>query len=186
MQYLQPFRCYLFGPLGHSSDIAARPAEACNKSKFDGIGGRLKNDGNGFGRRLCCQCRRSAARRNHCHLSMNQFSGQRRQAIVMAISPTVLNREVLTIDHTRFTQALPKRCHTIGVGLRRAGTEETYHRHTRLLCARREPPPPRRAADNRDELAPPHSITSSASASSLSGRWRPSAFAIVRLRTSSN
>src|SRR5258708_21016342 len=83
---------------------------------------------------------------------MNQFSGQRRQAIVMAISPTVLNREVLTIDHTRFTQALPKRCHTIGVGLRRAGTEETYHRHTRC-CAR--------AANGHAPAAPPESVMNS-------------------------
>ena len=44
----------------------------------------------------------------------------------------------------------------------------------------------RRAADKRDELAAFHSITSSASASSLSGIWRPSAFAVLRLITSSN
>ena len=43
----------------------------------------------------------------------------------------------------------------------------------------------RRAAEQRDELAPLHSITSSASASSLSGIVRPSAFAVLRLSTSS-
>src|SRR5262245_39671872 len=69
----------------------------------------------------------------------NQFSGQHRQAIVMAISPTVLNREVPTLDQTRFTQGLPKPCHTIGIGLRRAGTEETNYQH-RLLRARCERP----------------------------------------------
>ena len=37
-----------------------------------------------------------------------------------------------------------------------------------------------------EELAPLHSITSSASASSFSGIWRPSAFAVVRLMASSN
>src|SRR5262249_18852395 len=44
----------------------------------------------------------------------------------------------------------------------------------------------RHAAEQRDELAPPHSITSSAMASSFSGIWRPSAFAVLRLMASSN
>jgi hypothetical protein len=43
----------------------------------------------------------------------------------------------------------------------------------------------RRAAEQRDELAPGHSITSSARASRLSGTVRPSAFAVLRLITSS-
>ena len=44
----------------------------------------------------------------------------------------------------------------------------------------------RRAAKQRDELAPPHSITSSARASSVAGTSRPSALAVLRLITSSN
>src|SRR5262249_30394057 len=59
-------------------------------------------------------------------------------------------------------------------------------RHRLLLRPRRERPPRRRTAEQRDELAAFHSITSSASARSLSGTWRPSAFAVLRLITSSN
>src|SRR6516162_10577388 len=55
-----------------------------------------------------------------------------------------------------------------------------------LLRASRERPRHRRAADQRYELAPPHSITSSARASSVGGTSRPSAFAVVRLTTRSN
>ena len=44
----------------------------------------------------------------------------------------------------------------------------------------------RRAAKKRNELAPPHSITSSALVSSAGGMGRPSAFAVLRLKTSSN
>jgi hypothetical protein len=58
------------------------------------------------------------------------------------------------------------------------------------LRPRRERPRRRRAADERDELAAfhlwAHSITSSASASSLSEIWRPSARAVLRLMASSN
>src|SRR5215471_629086 len=42
-----------------------------------------------------------------------------------------------------------------------------------------------RAAEKRDELAPPHSSTSSARASSIGGTSRPSALAVLRLMTSS-
>src|SRR4029453_6901886 len=46
-------------------------------------------------------------------------------------------------------------------------------------------PRSRRAAEQRDELAPLHSITSSARASSVGGTVRPSALAVLRLITSS-
>src|SRR5262245_48526797 len=49
-----------------------------------------------------------------------------------------------------------------------------------LLRPRREWPC-RHATEERDEIAPPHSITSSARASSVGGTSRPSAFAAVRL-----
>src|SRR5262249_59145507 len=52
-----------------------------------------------------------------------------------------------------------------------------------LLRARRERPR-RRAANKRDELAPPHSIASSASCPSCKGTSRPSALAVFMLMTS--
>jgi hypothetical protein len=53
------------------------------------------------------------------------------------------------------------------------------------LAAGRERPRDRRAADQRDELSPLHSITSSARASSCGGTYRPSDFAVLRLIASS-
>src|SRR5262249_33120843 len=55
-----------------------------------------------------------------------------------------------------------------------------------LLRARRERPPGGCAAEQRDEPAPPHSITSSASASSVGGTSRPRALAVLRLISISN
>src|SRR5262249_59639883 len=46
--------------------------------------------------------------------------------------------------------------------------------------------PGRRAAEQRDELTTPHSITSSAMASSPGGKLRPNALAVLRLITNSN
>src|SRR5262249_61752211 len=51
-----------------------------------------------------------------------------------------------------------------------------------LLGPRRQRPGSRRAAEQRDELAPPHSITSSARASNGSGTVMPSALAVLRFR----
>src|SRR5262249_13370229 len=55
-----------------------------------------------------------------------------------------------------------------------------------LLRARRERPGRRRAAEQRYERAPFHSITSSARASKVGGRVRPSILAVWALMTSSN
>src|SRR5215468_6926810 len=63
--------------------------------------------------------------------------------------------------------------------LRQRGSSN--HRHRRLLRARRERPSNRRAAEQHDEVAPLHSMTSSARASSVGGTVRPSALAVVRL-----
>src|SRR6516165_8205481 len=57
--------------------------------------------------------------------------------------------------------------------------------HPLLLCARRERPRGR-AAEQRDEVAPRHSITSSARARKDSGIVKPIAFAALTLTTSSN
>jgi hypothetical protein len=71
-------------------------------------------------------------------------------------------------------------------GVNAARMQKTDHRHRRLLRALRERPRRRCAAEQRDERAPPHSITSSASASSAEGTARPSALAVLRLITNSN
>jgi hypothetical protein len=58
---------------------------------------------------------------------------------------------------------------------------------TAACCARPlERPRSLRAADERDEVAPLHSITSSARASNVGGTSRPSALAVLRLITNSN
>src|SRR6516225_8482317 len=55
-----------------------------------------------------------------------------------------------------------------------------------LLRPRRERPRCYRAAEQRDELAPRHSITSSAMESTSPGMVRPSALAVLRLITNAN
>src|SRR5262249_24437657 len=71
------------------------------------------------------------------------------------------------------------------VGIGRPVSDKPDYRHRRLLRPRREWPH-RRAAEQCDELAArPHSITSSARASSVGGTSRRSASAVLRVITSS-
>jgi hypothetical protein len=63
--------------------------------------------------------------------------------------------------------------------------QEPNYGHGALLRTHRDRPYSDRAAEQSDELAPPHSITSSAVASSVGGTARPSALAVLTLITSS-
>src|SRR5262249_3909234 len=90
------------------------------------------------------------------------------------------------LDMAGVLEALPKCSQTVRQPVRRSAVKQSDHRHRWLLRSCYERPPSCRAAKKRDELATPHSITSSASASSRSGTLRPSALAVFRLITSSN
>jgi len=68
---------------------------------------------------------------------------------------------------------------------RLAGAGRLHDRLCRPLRTRFERPGCRLAADALDELAPPHSITSSARPSSGIGKVIPSALAVLELMTSS-
>ena len=55
---------------------------------------------------------------SHGHRTMNQFRRQRRQSLVLAMRPAVLDRDVLPLDIAGFAQALAKRLQKPAVQLR--------------------------------------------------------------------
>src|SRR5262249_61266066 len=98
----------------------------------------------------------------------------------LGVAPGIVDGEITTFDEACLGESLAEPVDHV-LGPRRRGVpEEPDHRHRRLLRARRERPCSR-AAEQRYELAPFHSITSSARASRVGGTSRPSAFAVVRL-----
>src|SRR5262249_53786294 len=103
-----------------------------------------------------------------------------------ALRPAELDDNALALDVAEIAQPRPQRFHL--ARSRGSGGEMQIPDPSNLcrLCARRERPRRRRAANERDELASLHSITSSAMASTPGGIVRPSAFAVLRLITSSN
>src|SRR5262249_19303896 len=129
----------------------------------------------------------AASRRgDHMDLAADQIGRKRRQSIMLVFCETVFDRHIAAVDITGFTQAATERGREIGPVILTERVQEPDHRHRWLLRARRAAPRRNCATEKRDKLAPLHSITSSASASSLSGIWRPSAFAVLRLMINSN
>src|SRR5262249_2194975 len=102
------------------------------------------------------------------------------------LRPAEFDCHVPALDIAHLAQTSPERGHLWHVVFRRFTIEEPDHRYRGPLSERGDRPR-RRTAEQRDELAAPdHSITSPARASSVSGTVRPSAFAVLRLITSSS
>src|SRR5262249_31599278 len=128
-------------------------------------------------------------------MGQNDVRGERHQfrsvftrGIGIPATPAVVDPDVLADRPPQLLQTLRKRREA---GLRLWIVGLPGHQHTDaphpfgLLRARRERARCR-AAEQRDERAPPHSVPSSASARSLSGTAKASAFAVFILITSSN
>ena len=136
--------------------VPARPGEAGDKAKPDGIVADDKNDGDRSGYRLGRERRSGASGRgDHRDLPTNQFGRQSGQPIHLILSPAVFDRHVLALDIAGVLQALAECAQAVRDHVRRSGFEKSDHRHRRLLRARRARPCRRCAAEQRDELAPP-------------------------------
>src|SRR5215831_13441068 len=153
----------------YAGEVAPWSAETGDKARLHGVAARIEDDWDSRGRRLSRLCRGLAATGdNNRNLARNEIVDQLRQALIPTFRPSEFDRDVPPLDEACLTEALPKGGQHRSVGHRRSAAEISDHRH-RLLRAHRERPRRRRAAEQRDELAPFHSITSSARASSLSG-----------------
>src|SRR5262249_32282105 len=111
---------------------------------------------------------------------------RRVSANVVGCGPADIDLQVAAFAPAQLSQGLSERCDArfrFRIVLSRAH-EHADHALSLLLRPRRERPRSSRAAEQRDELAPFHSMTSSARASSVSGTVRPSALAVLRLITS--
>jgi len=166
--------------------VAAWPGEAGDKTMPDRVFTRAEDDRDG----RCCSFGRERdrgdRRDDHGHLSADQIGHQCRRSVILTLEPVVFDGHVLAFDVAAFHEAFAERGRTARGGIERPAIDKSNDRHRRLLCARREWARGRRAAEQRDEVAPLHSITSSARASNIGGTSSGSALAVLRLITSSN
>src|SRR5262245_29737579 len=132
---------------------------------------------------------RRLIRRRHddVHLQAYQLGHEIGVSIEPSLGKTTLDDDVLAFDKSALTQSIEE---SLTGGLRRdrriIRQETDAIDFASLLRTRRARPSRSRAAEQRYELAPLHSITSSARASSVDGTSTPSALAVCRLMTSSN
>src|SRR5262249_53795403 len=183
VQQLQLLRPQLHVRDGPAREIPAGSVQTGDKTSFNWVYRSRKDDRNRRGCRLGCQQCRGPTCGDHCDLAPNQTGGKRRQSIIVFFRPMVLDGYILTLDKTGFLQTLAERGQ-VGRGRVCAGRctgKEADHRY-RLL----RPPshrPSHQPAKPRNELPPPHSITSSARSRIDWGTARPSALAALRLIT---
>src|SRR5215467_8915218 len=107
---------------------------------------------------------------------------------VAGIGPAGIDPQVAALAPSQLAERLCERGEPgLPLGIVRGDIREHANapRAFDLLRPRRERPRRCCAAEQRDELAPSHSITSSARPRSIGGTSRPSAFAVLRLITSS-
>src|SRR5262249_12877469 len=127
----------------------------------------------------------ATGRCEHRYLALNQLGREHRQAIVLTICVPIYDPDILVRGVASFPEAIMKGRQHVRCTSGRSALEKPNHWHRGLLRARRERPC-RRAAEERDEIAAFHSITSSASESTLSEVVTPSDFAVFKLITNWN
>src|SRR6266571_7791545 len=104
----------------------------------------------------------------------------------LVVGPAVFDPDIPTFSKPGIGQTAEEAGDAEVLGLLRSAAEIPDCGHSRLLSVRRERPRGCHATKQRDELAPFHSITSSARASSEGGTSIPSALAVLRLMRNSN
>src|SRR6516165_7226439 len=186
-QEFESFAYQLDGFEANSGCVAARSIEALGETNCNRVTASREDNRNGRGRSFGRKCRgRAAWRGDHGHPAANQISCQFGKPIDLSRRPAEFDGDILALNKASFVQALAECRNEGNVWLRRTGVKKSDHRCRGLLRLPRERPRGCRAAEQRDELAPgAHSITSSARASTVAGMSRPSAFAVLRLMTSS-
>src|SRR5262249_5879592 len=156
-----------------ASDVSTGAREARYKPNTDWIANGAHHNWDRFACLLGSYRRRRAPCDNDFHRQFHQLRRQIGIAVVVAFCEPRLQAQVFTF-HVAILSQFANNPLDRRQWLRREYSDDMHC----FLRLRRERPRGGRAAEQRDELTPPdHSITSSASASSLSGIVRSSAFA---------
>src|SRR5215471_1737344 len=162
--------------------------QAIDDTGADRISDGREHDGRSAADMLQRRHGEGAAGQDDVRRERDQFCGIFCAPVRVILAPAGVNPYIAANTPAQFLQALVKgRKSVLAFWIVRSPVHEHANppQTFRLLRARRERPCGR-AAEQRDEIAAPHSTTSSAATSSLSGTARPSVLAVLRLIMSSN
>ena len=167
-----------------AGDVAARPRQTGDGAGAERVRRQREHDRDGRCR-LRCGGECISARDDDIDLEPDELGRDLGEALGATLPPAILDGDGTSIDPPELPQPLHQHGEPLAVGCRSARHQEPDCRQLRrLLRVRRKRPSDGRAAEQRDELAPLHSMTSSARPSSGIGTVRPSALAVLRLMTS--
>src|SRR5215510_14713844 len=154
MEKSQPLRRNLLGEKTDPGGVAARPGKARDQTKRNGVSADAEDNRDRCGRRFGrLSSSGRAGRSDNDDATADEVSHERRQAIVSAVQPIVLDNHVLTLDVAGFAEASAERSGMASGGIGPPTADEADGRHLWLLRARRQRPCCRRTADHRAELA---------------------------------
>src|SRR5260370_3849786 len=111
MQQLETLWRGLDVDMGSTCEIAARPAQAVDKSGTHRVATDCKNYRYGRGCGLQRKRRRSGGRYDQVNLTTNQIGRQRRQAVISFVGPDILDLHLLALHKPFPPAALPEPCH---------------------------------------------------------------------------
>src|SRR5262245_4098642 len=168
-----------------AGDVAARSRQTLDDACANRISRSREHDRDHRCRLLGRERRESVVRHDNIDLKPDELGGDLGKSLVASLGPAILDCEIAAVAPPQFPQSPDKGGSQFALCRCRTGAQQANDRWLALLRARRQRPRDSSAAEQRDELAPPHSITSSARASKLSGTVRPRALAVLRLITSS-
>ena len=140
MQEPQPLGQNFTGEKIDTGRVAARLRQAGDETELDRVFAHLEDDRNRRGRRFGPERSGGVAGGDDSNTAADEISHERRQTIVAALQPVVLDRHVLALEVAGFLEAFTKRGTVLRGAFRRAGVDQSHHRHSRLLRARRERP----------------------------------------------
>ena len=167
-----------------SRDVAARPGEAGDEAGRDRLARACHHDRNFARRLLRCQCSRREEGDDEVDLETHQLGGFFRLQIRSRLGDADLEAQIAALHIAGLAQAFAERFEQ-RVRIRTGQGEDADGVDLRLLRLCRFRPEKctchRRAAEQRYELPPRHSITSSARTRIASGTESPSSLAVLRL-----
>src|SRR5215472_18403159 len=116
-----------------------------------------------------------------------KFAGQALGSLGIATSPAFFDLQIAArLPAQLFEPLIERHQPTFGLRIVRDAHQNANALHSLELLRPRCERPCRCPAEQRDERAPPHSITSSASAVTVGATVRPSVVAVLRLMANSN
>ena len=125
----------------HAGHVAARMPEAFDQVIADRVGADVENNRDGCRRRLGGEHGRGGVEpRDHLDLAAHQVGREYGQAIVMALPPAVLDREIGALDKAALLEAAMECCQPVHKRAERLADQNADHRGCWLLRVCRDRP----------------------------------------------